>query len=261
MTTGNRNLLEKKLAAVGMQLTAKLAEIRASHQHAGVKGAALEEPFRAFLRRFLPRRLEVGHGEVIDTAGRISRQTDVVITNEEHPPVADPGEPSLFFIEGVAAAGEVKTCLDAGKLRGALDAALQFKTLEPFPGVGTIIQMNESDLRRFYERRPFFLFAFDSSINGERIKEVIEEHEASHGVPIERSLDAVFVIDRGWVINFGDGRGTLKFGSPGGPGVPGWVVGESDRTLLDFMSWLSAVMQREHRRESILVRYSGLTVV
>ena len=91
-------------------------------------------------------------------------------------------------------------------------------------------------------------------------QEVADEFRREERGDIERTLDAVFVLDEGWVINFGDGQGSFKFGESGKSGKPGWIFGESDGVLLDLMTWLSVAMQRESvRRESILLRYTGLT--
>jgi hypothetical protein len=105
-------MLKAKIAAVEQQMRAKLAEIRATLDHAGDKGQHMEEVFRAFLREYLPRRLEIGHGEVIDSFGNRSAQTDIVIATDDHPFTFSRGQAGLFFAEGVCGAGEAKTILD-----------------------------------------------------------------------------------------------------------------------------------------------------
>jgi hypothetical protein len=106
-------MLKAKIAAVEVQMRAKLAEIRATLDHAGSKGQRVEEDvFRTFLREYLPRRLEIGHGEVVDTLGARSPQTDVIIATEDHPFTFTRELPGLFFVEGVCAAAEVKTTVD-----------------------------------------------------------------------------------------------------------------------------------------------------
>jgi len=107
-------------------MRADLAAIRARFEQSGNKGSSVEEVMRSFLRDYLPRRLEVGHGEVIDTFGQRSRQTDVVLATEDHPYTFKPESPGLFFVEGVAAAAEVKSVLTSGELDGALQNALAF---------------------------------------------------------------------------------------------------------------------------------------
>jgi hypothetical protein len=78
-------MIKDKIAAVESQMKAKLDEIRATFAQSGDKGSSVEDSFREFLRQYLPRRLEIGQGEIIDSRGERSKQTDIVIVNEDHP--------------------------------------------------------------------------------------------------------------------------------------------------------------------------------
>ncbi|MGI8691433.1 MAG: DUF6602 domain-containing protein, partial [Geodermatophilaceae bacterium] len=93
-------------------LRAALTQARAENDHAGVKGSRVEVADREFLRKRLSRRLDVGHGEIVDQSGKRSNQIDVVVADLDQP-FGGSGEagddPSLFLIDGVAACGEVKT--------------------------------------------------------------------------------------------------------------------------------------------------------
>lgn len=112
--------LKAKIAAVEEQMRAKLAEIRATLRHAGGKGQQVEEEIRSFLREYLPRRLEVGHGEIIDTSGARSSETDVIIVTDDHPFTFARDLPGLFFVEGVCGVGEVKAVLGPDELADTL---------------------------------------------------------------------------------------------------------------------------------------------
>lgn len=123
--------LVKKIALAEGQMRAALEEARAGHRHAGAKGTVAESAFRLFLTRHLPRSLSVGQGEIVDKKGNRSGQTDVVVTDFDHPLTFRPDEPGLFFVEGVVGAGEVKSILTGGELTKTLKASVRFKTLEP----------------------------------------------------------------------------------------------------------------------------------
>jgi hypothetical protein len=248
-------MLKDKIAAVQAQMTAKLDEIRATFAHAGDKGTSAEDSFREFLRKYLPRRLAVGHGEVVDVNGRRSRQTDVVIVSEDHPFTFTPDLPGLFFIEGVCGAGEVKTNLTAADLREALESSSQFKRLEMRPGHGTMASSNPSDLDRFYKCPPWFLLAFESQLTLAAIAERTTQFIADGGIEPSRLVDAVFVLDRGSVVNFGDGQGSFQLRTPDGQSVTGWAIQESDCVLFDLLAWLSIVMPRMIRFEPVLGAY------
>ena len=104
------------LRAMEAKLVANLEESRASFRHAGLRGGGVEASFREFLDSRLPRYLEVGTGEVIDTKDTRSGQTDVIIANEDQPIRSDRHDPTVFLIEGVAAAAEVKSRLTTSEL-------------------------------------------------------------------------------------------------------------------------------------------------
>jgi len=248
-------MLKDKIATVEVQMKAKLEEARATFDHPGDKGISVEDSFRAFLRQYLSRRLEVGNGEIIDHKERRSTQTDVVIVSEDHPFTFTPDLPGLFFIEGVCAAGEVKMNLTSTELKKALENSCQFKQLELDPGHGTLASTNTSDLERFYKCPPWFLVAFESQLTTSRIQIEIEEFQNQNSVESNRLADAVFVLDRGWVINFGDGKGSLQFRTPEGISLKGWQWQNSDSVLFDLLGWLSTVMPRMIRFEPILPKY------
>ena len=254
-------MLKDKIAAVEVQMKAKLGEARATFAHSGDKGTSVEDSFRTFLTQYLPKRLEVGHGEITDCKGRRSRQTDVVIVNEDHPFTFTPDIPGLFFLEGVCAAGEVKTNLTSTELNKALKNSWQFKQLEVVPGKNTMVSTNESDLERFYKRPPYFVVAFEFQLKLPSILKRIEDFMKSKGFgvnEINKVLDAIFIIDQGWVINFGDGKGSLQFRTPEGTSIEGWVWQNSETVLFDLLGWLSSVMPRMVRFEPILPLYTIL---
>ncbi len=66
-------------------------------EHKGNRGSGAEDAFRDFLSRHLPRRFDVGHGEVVDTHGARSGQVDVLIINEDQP-FRHGGRPGLYLV-------------------------------------------------------------------------------------------------------------------------------------------------------------------
>jgi hypothetical protein len=249
-----RDMLKDKIAASEAQMRARLDEIRATFAQSGDKGSSAEDSFREFLRKYLPRRLAVGHGEVVDLEGRRSRQTDVVIVTEDHPFTFTPDQAGLFFIEGVCGAGEVKTTLTGAELDKALRNSRRFKGLESQPLTG-LTYSSPSDQERFCRCPPWFLLAFDSQLSLGRILEKTVQFTVDRGLQATGLLDAVFILGRGWVMNFGDGQGSLQFRTPDGESVRGWVEKESDSVLFDLLGWLSIAMPRMVRLDPVLAPY------
>jgi len=167
-------MLKQKIAKVEKQMRDALAEVRLTFKHSGNKGTSTEDFFIKFVRQYLPRRLEIGNGEIIDTEGNRSGQADVVILSEDHPFTFNPNKPGLFFIEGVLSVGEIKTTLTTKELRNTLKNSVSYKNLKMTHGQGSMVHANQSDLKRFYEHPPFFLFAFESQISLNTIRKNIE---------------------------------------------------------------------------------------
>jgi hypothetical protein len=249
------DMLKDKIAAVEAQMKARLDEIRVTFAHAGDKGASVEDSFRIFLRQYLPRRLAVGHGEIVDRQGRRSKQTDVVIATEDHPFTFTEDLPGLFFIEGVCGVGEVKTNLTAAELQEALEGSCQFKRMESGVPNGAMWCSNSSDEERFYKCPPWFLVALESQLTLPAILERNARFAEERAVGPNGLLDAVFVLGRGWVINFGDGKGLFQYRTASGESVAGWVQNRSDSVLFDLLGWLSIVMPRILPFRPILAPY------
>ena len=244
----------------GERLRISLDDARTSLRQSGNRGDANEGAVRDFLRAHLPPTYRVGQGEVIDHAGRQSRQMDVVVADEEQPFQVD-DTPRLMIIEGVSAAAEVKTTLTTNELRDCLEKGRRFKALEAILGKSVTLAPLEqrgkpnSDLQRFYQHRPFFAFAYEGAIDNGTLIEILSEEERSRERGAVPALDAVFILDRGFAMNVWDGNGALTFYSSGEI-MTGWHwFGDPDRTLLGLLFWLHGAMPRFMIRSSPLLAY------
>ena len=227
----------------------QLEEVRETFKNSGNKGTGAEVILRDFVRSYLPRRFEIGHGEIIDSQGRRSKQSDLVIVTDDHPFSFTADQPGLFFVEGVFAVGEIKSVLTSDEFTDAMEKAGKFRELKPAaPGFKLIWGGNKSDGKRFAsDGAPYFLFAFESQLTIETIFHRLKAQT-------KRSLDAVFILDRGTLIDNGDGEGFLKQGNPDGVTVKGWASLENSSTLACFLLWLSMMPYVRHSG-SILPNY------
>lgn len=243
------------IAAAELQMKAKLAEARASFQHKGIKGGQVEAAFRTFLRKYLPMRLSIAQGEVVDKSGVRSGQTDVVIANEDHPFTFSADEPGLFFVEGVTAGGEVKSVLTSASLTEAIESSRRWKKLRIKPSADAMIRTNPADRDRFYSCPPYFLMAMESELSLEGAHARLAAEGSFGNAPHGNVLDAVFLLDRGWVIDFGDGNGAFRYRLPDGPALGGWQRLASTRVLFDCLAWLSGCMPKMVQWEPVLLSY------
>ncbi len=144
-----------------------------------------------------------------------------------------------------------------GKTRekGVLEKSAIFKRLEArysLPGSHYPLAVHEEP-GSYDVHRPYFLFAFKSTISLKAIYETILEHQSKNALVAENILDAVFVLDKGWIINHAPLPKSV--GNEWEWEWP-WKWQTSDTVLADMMSWLSIVMPRNMREGPFINWYT-----
>lgn len=256
--------LRRSFKAHEAALQASLERSRSQFDHPGSKGDAVEIAVRAFLRAHLPRRLEVGHGEVIDRFGNRSPQHDILLLSEDQPFVSESGAAGLYVCEGVAAVGEVKSVLGSREITDLKVKGTKLRALKVRYYPNDMIVANESDRNRYYASPPFFGVALESRYSTDAILESLQTFEDLPSSGLEGGvlppLDALFVLNRGTFINYGDGEGSLQFRYDDGTFCRGWTFLGSDDVLVHLFLWLHAVMPRVRRWGSVGIPYLIPTV-
>jgi hypothetical protein len=116
---------------VAEKMRSDLKQARGALSHAGMKGASAEDTFRAFLRDYLPRSLDVSSGVLVDAEGNVSRQLDVIISDAAKTPVLFRSEENRVLpVECAYAVIEVKSKLDTKELQGAFKNMLSVRNLK-----------------------------------------------------------------------------------------------------------------------------------
>jgi hypothetical protein len=155
----------------------------------------------------------------------------------------------------VCAAGEAKTTLTLEGLRDAMAKASLFRKLKVKHTIGTMVYANASDRDRFYSSPAYFLVAIESEVALKTAGAEVARLGSFGSSGYSGGIDGVFLLDRGWAIDFGDGKGAFQLRSPTGRSVPGWFGRESSSVLFDFLAWLSSVILRTVRSGPILPDY------
>jgi hypothetical protein len=122
------NSLFRKLAT---ELRLAFDQLAGEITHHGLAGSAREDAVKKILGTYLPCRVGVDTGIIVDAHGNESRQIDVVIYDRAAAAVFDIGGIKHFACETVVAAGEIKTRVDSHTdLTIALENIRSAKTLD-----------------------------------------------------------------------------------------------------------------------------------
>lgn len=112
------------------QLALRLQSNRAILDHGPAKGTATEEGWRRMLEDYLPQRYRVSKGFVIDAAGGLSDEIDLVIHDRQYSPFLLNQDHALYIpAESVYAVFEVKQELSARTVDDAIAKAASVRRL------------------------------------------------------------------------------------------------------------------------------------
>ncbi len=233
-------------------INAKFNLIRSKYEHSGNKGTHGEIILREFIRECFSENLIVGHGEVIDSKNKRTGQVDCVIAERDITPfVVDPAAPNMFIVESVKCLGEVKFRLK--EIEKLVKQCCTLKELTPNPTKGDLRLTQKKDDERFYNRRPFFIFAYETDVS---IETILSKLNSQKDIELEKQIDAIFILNSGAIINFGTGKGELVFDKPDGSRATGFVnICDQNDVLKYFIGWLTVSMPNTVRLSNPLIHY------
>jgi hypothetical protein len=223
--------------ATADELGARFQKMRTAHNDSDVKGAANEQIVADFLRENIGRQRVATNSTIIDADGQRSDEVDIAVLNDNQPLWTGPNA-QLLIAEGVDAVYQVKARLSTTEIGRIVTNARSVKRLLRPLGLNNIARASESDGPRFIDRVPYFAFAFESEITLETARATLTESLAND--PYEMQPDAVFVLDRGVLINVGDNKGMIKIGPV--DTARGFQLVESESDPLAFMLWCHFLM-------------------
>jgi hypothetical protein len=200
-------------------MRADLRITRSALQHPGLKGSSFEDTFRDFLRKYLPRTLDVSAGVRIDAVGNPpSRQLDVIVSDAAKTPILyASGEVRVIPIECVYAVIEVKAHLDTTELDRAFENMLSVRRL---PKTAYYPQGDIYFPALLYGQEweiwpaKFFVFAFDSISLRTLADRLLQKHHSA-GLPEHERIDTICVLDQGLVANSHHGEKLDALADPG----------------------------------------------
>lgn len=228
---------------VAERMRSDLKRARGALPHAGVKGASAEDTFRAFLREYLPRSLDISSGFLVDATGNVSRQLDVIISDAAKTPLFfRGGEHRVIPVECAYAVIEVKSKLDGKELESAFKNMLSVRNLKKtayYRQTGSDIVHTKTLYGKKWEIWPtnFYIFAF-ASTDLEQLRTRLEGMHLEQSRPEWSRVDCVCVLDNGVILNYIHHEDSFSVSALPEPGSR-LVVSETDRPLLFFYTLIT----------------------
>lgn len=195
--------IKQIFSEVSTQMRADFSRSQQSLSHTGLKGGANEEIVRQFFRQYFPKTLDVTSGTLVDSAGGISKQLDIILSDAAKSPIFfQAADVRVIPVECAYSVIEVKAYLDKKELERCYENMNSCKSLKKcayFEQKGHITYPNTL----FGTEWPFFplsyfVFAFDS-IGLESIVTNLSELQKSSDV--HQRIDAICTLDKGVVLN------------------------------------------------------------
>jgi len=197
-----------------------MTEQGANDKPSAMRVDVLANEVRTLLRELVPSSVVIGHGDIVDAEGRRLKQTPIVVAALTHSFALDGSARGVFYIEGVRAAGEVRSVLNRDDWDEAIKNASMFETLRAHRRRTT-----RSRKGRVAEAPAWFLFASRSTIPLSEIGARL----------VDAPIDGVFVLDQGCVSGAPDGQGLLVF-----------PLEDEARLLHELAHWLYPDAPREY---------------
>lgn len=188
-------------AATATRLQAQFEEVRASLTHSAARGGAAEEIFRKFLIEALPPSLGVAVGQVVDSHGNFSGQSDVIVYDAQATPMlftSAQGGTQTVPIEGVIAVIEVKSRLQRKDLGQLVAHAQKVKSMEPRAFLPQSLTIHRTLYDQEWANLPVLYSVFAFTSDGLYVGEL---NSMLAEVPLHRRVDNLCALDRGLVVN------------------------------------------------------------
>src|SRR5260370_33862236 len=197
--------LEAIFEKVAQQMQLDFEQTRNALEHPGLKGSGIENIFREFLRKYLPKSLDISSGILIDSNGEQSRQLDVIISDAARTPIFyEKGEVRVIPIECAYAVIEVKSNLDSEELKQAFTNMKSVRALKKaaYFDPRSINMPPLTFYGREYDIWPvhYFIFAADSIGLGHLMDSIHERHRLEN-LPLWSRIDTVCVLNKGIIAN------------------------------------------------------------
>ncbi|SHI47217.1 hypothetical protein SAMN04488096_1023 [Mesonia phycicola] len=244
------NALQKYLKLYQDNLINDFSRIRKVINDSSVKGGKNEKIVANFIEGHFDNKITCTNSQIIDSFGSTSDEVDVAVCNKDQPFIANDGE--ILICEGIDFIIQVKAILTNQELDRIIKNCKSVKKLKRKYLKQDTFQGNIGDLNYHINRIPYIVFAFESNTKINTIHQNLDLKLKN--VPLELQPDAIFILNKGSLINFREGLGnSFTINEKKLIGLVGFILDEM--TLLEFVRYINWIVPKIERRTKPITHY------
>ncbi len=168
-------------------------------KHGDIKGTGREALINQFLKANLPSQVDFYTGEIIDKNNFTSGQIDIIVQSFSSPKIHLINDLKIALADNVIAIIEVKSVINTGHLKHALDSFKKVKLLNRSHN------LKGNNTHDNHPNTPCILFGFHGPTKESLISKIIEYSE-KNDIPFDSfAPNVIIVLDRDYAICRNDG--------------------------------------------------------
>ncbi|PIF05995.1 MAG: hypothetical protein CSA36_03845 [Draconibacterium sp.] len=246
------NRIEQYLVKQSEILNKEFEKIKSIFGDSDVKGGQNEKVIAEFVKENYNSNFASIGVEIIDSFGNHTDEIDIAVANEFQPFSAEYGQPMIA--EGIDFVIQVKKTITSQEIGRIIKNCKRLKNIKRKPNKEDRLFGLLEDVEYFVTRIPYIVVASESQLTLETIITKLNEHY--QGTNLELQPDIIFVLNRGFIINFREGKG--KTWTANGKKMIGFCsVHSEDKTLFEFVRYIHSHIPRIEKLIHPLNNYFG----
>ena len=237
-----KNKIEEYLIKQSEILNIEFDKIKSIFGDSDVKGGQNEKVIAEFIRRnYNSNFISIGV-EILDSEGNSTDEIDIGVANQYQPFSSEFGQPMLA--EGVDFVIQVKKTITSQEIPRIIKNCQSLKKIRRKHNDTDQVFGKLEDFEYLVDRIPYLVVSADSQLTLETIAEKLTTEY--NNKDFEYQPDIIFVLNRGFIINFREGKGQAwvinnkKF-------VGFCVVHSTDKTLFELVRYIHSYIPKIER--------------
>ncbi|MBC6610548.1 hypothetical protein H8B15_06420 [Hymenobacter sp. BT507] len=245
------NNIEQYLIKQSQILNHEFEKIKSIYGDSDVKGGQNEKIIADFIKENYNSNFNSIGVEIIDSFGNRTDEIDICINNQYQPFSAKYGQP--LIAEGVDFVIQVKKTITSQEIPRIVKNCERLKMLKRKPSNGDKFYGEIEDAEYFLERIPYIVVAVDSQLTLDTVANNLANNYKY--INFYSQPDAIFVLNRGFIINFREGKGRAWTTEDGKKLIGFCVVHSADKTLFELVRYIHSYIPKTEKLTHPLNNY------